>query len=56
MLARRRHHAVAADHEAGRRRQRHAAGVFERLARLEGRLLADHARPLDLLQPSERRR
>ena len=52
----RRHHAVAAGHEAGRRRQRHAAGVFERLARLEHRLLADHARALDLLQPARWRR
>ena len=33
MLALRRHHAVAAGHEAGRRRQRHAAGIFEQLAR-----------------------
>ena len=49
-----RHHAVAAGHEAGRRRQRHAAGIFERFARLERRLLADHAGALDLLQPPER--
>ena len=54
MLAGRGHHAVAAGHEAGRRRQRHAAGVFERLARLEHRLFADHARAFDLLEPPER--
>src|SRR5664280_3376718 len=53
MLARHRHHAVAAGHEAGRRRQRDPASIFKRLARLEGRFLADHARALDLLQPPE---
>src|ERR1022692_1891737 len=53
MLAGHRYHAVAAGHEAGRRRQRHPAGIFKRLARLEGRFLADHARTLDLLQPPE---
>ena len=49
-------HAVAAGHEAGRRRQRHAAGVFERLARLEHRLLADHAGTAHLLAASHARR
>src|SRR5450830_2009824 len=44
MLARLRHHAVAADHEAGRRGQGNSAGIFERLARPESRLLADDAR------------
>src|SRR3990172_1842275 len=54
MLARRRHHAIAADHEAGRRRQWNPAGIFERLAGPEERVPADHTRPLDLLQPPER--
>src|ERR1700690_495287 len=53
MFAGHRDHAVAAGHEAGWRRQRYPAGIFERLARLEGGFLADHARPLDFLQPSE---
>src|SRR2546429_2743306 len=52
-LARFGHHAVAAGHEARWRRQRHAAGVFEILARLEHRFLADHAVALDLLQAPE---
>ena len=49
-----RHHAVGAGHEAGRRRQRHAAGIFERFPGLEHRLLADHAGAAHLLQPPER--
>ena len=36
-------HLVGADHDAGRRRQRAAAGIGEGLARLQHRLLADHA-------------
>ena len=51
-LAGRGHHAVGAGHETGRRRQRHAAGVFEILARLEHRFLADHAGAAHLLQAS----
>ena len=43
------HHLVAAGHEARRGRQRHAAGVFEALARREHRLLADHAFAADFL-------
>src|SRR5437667_10536508 len=46
-------HLVIADHEAGRRLQRAAAGVFEILARCEHRLLADDARPAHFLQAAE---
>src|SRR5437016_1754558 len=45
MLAALRLHLVIADHEAGRGRQRAAAGVFNALARFEHRLLADNPRP-----------
>src|SRR5258707_15183602 len=48
-LAPPRHHAVAPGHEAGRRRQRHAARVFEGLARREFRFLADDAGAAHLL-------
>src|SRR5665213_3795301 len=43
------HHLVAAGHESRRGRQRHAAGIFEVLAWLEHRLLADHAFAADFL-------
>src|SRR5208282_5609067 len=49
MRAARAHHAVAADHESRRRLQRHAAGIFERRAGLEHRLLADDAGAAHLL-------
>ena len=49
MLAGLADHAVAADHEARRRLQRHAAGIFELLAGLEHRLLADDAGAAHLL-------
>src|ERR1043165_6653343 len=42
-LARRRLHLIGPDHEAGRRRERDARGIFEVLARRQGRLLADDA-------------
>src|SRR5262249_15834230 len=48
------HHAVAAGHEAGRRRQRNPAGVFEVFPRLEPRLLGDHAGAAHLLQAALR--
>src|SRR5690242_15416911 len=47
-------HLVAADHDAGRRRQRRAAGVFEAVARLQHRLLADHAGAAHFLHAAER--
>src|ERR1700692_842185 len=37
------HHLIAAGHETGRGRQRHAAGIFKTFARREHGLLADHA-------------
>src|ERR1700737_2100282 len=43
------YHLVAAGHEARRGRKRHAAGVFEALARREHGLLADHAFAADFL-------
>src|SRR3984893_15936709 len=43
------HHLVAAGHEARRGRKRHAAGIFEALARREHGLLADHAFAADFL-------
>src|SRR3984893_4950940 len=46
-------HLVIADHEAGRRLQRAAAGVFEILARREHRLLADDPRAAHFLQTAE---
>src|SRR5438270_764155 len=51
-LTLRRDHAVSAGHEARRGRERHAARVFERLARLEHRLLAHDAGPAHLLGAS----
>src|SRR3546814_20843714 len=42
-----------ADHDARRRLQGRAAGVFEGFARLQHGLLADDARTADLLHPSE---
>jgi hypothetical protein len=42
------HAMVLAVHGASGGAQAAAAGVFEALARSEGRLLTDHARPLDL--------
>src|ERR1043165_4667551 len=36
-------HLIGPDHEAGRRRERDARGIFEVLARRQGRLLADDA-------------
>src|SRR5271169_1910223 len=50
-LTRPRLHLIAADHDAGRRRQRGAAGVLEALARSEHRLLADDPRAAHFLQP-----
>src|SRR5260370_8504001 len=43
------HHLVAAGHEARRGRKRHAAGIFEALARREHRLLAYHPFSPDFL-------
>src|ERR1700694_5572094 len=43
------HHLVAAGHEARRGRKRHAAGIFEALARREHGLLADHTFAADFL-------
>src|SRR5689334_4950766 len=54
LLAACRHHAVGSDHEPGRRRQRHAAGVLVGCARLEHRFLAHHAGAANLLHPAER--
>src|SRR5262249_18628665 len=45
-------HAVGSGHEARRCRQRHATGVFVRLAGLEHWRLADHAGALHLLEPA----
>src|SRR5258708_18496151 len=42
-------HFITPGHETGRGRKRHAAGVFEALARREHGLLADHALAADLL-------
>src|SRR5712691_13299988 len=53
ILAARRFHLVIADHEAGRRRERAAAGVFKALAGREDRLFADDARAADFLQTPE---
>src|SRR5260370_37613055 len=50
ILAVSRFHLVVADHEAGRRRQRAAAGVFEALAGRPDGLLADDAGAADLLK------
>src|SRR4051812_14462515 len=47
-------HLIGADHEARGRGKWRPGGVFERLAGLERRLLADHARTLDLLHPPPR--
>src|ERR1700749_4647353 len=49
MLAGRAYHAIAADHEARRRLQRHSAGIFERFAGLEHRFFTDDAGAADLL-------
>src|SRR5499427_7876491 len=54
LLAGRGHHAVGSGHETGRRGERHAAGIFEILARLEHRLLAHHAGAAHLLQAAVR--
>src|SRR5215472_15044751 len=53
-LAGRVHHAVGSGHETGRRGERHAAGIFEILARLEHWLLAHHAGAAHLLQAALR--
>ena len=50
VFAAHRHHAVGSSHETGRRRQRHAAGVFVRLAGFERWRFADHAGAAHLLQ------
>src|SRR3546814_2621837 len=47
-------HLVAPDHDAGRRAEWRAAGVFESFAGLQGRLLAHHAGPVHLLHPAHR--
>src|SRR5262252_540031 len=54
LLAGRGHHAVGSGHETGRRGERHAAGIFEILARLEHWLLAHHAGAAHLLQAALR--
>src|ERR1700756_2052629 len=54
LLAGRGHHAVGSGHETGRRGERHAAGIFEILTRLEHRLFAYHAGAADLLQAALR--
>src|SRR5262252_11209730 len=54
LLAGRGHHAVGSGHETGRRGERHAAGIFEILTRLEHWLLAHHAGAADLLQAALR--
>src|SRR5439155_26456042 len=46
-------HLVLADHEAGRGRQRAAAGVLEAFARFEHRLFPDNAGAAHLLQPPQ---
>src|ERR1700730_18733995 len=43
------HHLVAAGHDARGGPQRHAAGIFEALARPEHRLFPDHAFAADLV-------
>src|SRR5262249_2341667 len=48
------HHAVGSGHETGGRGERHPAGVFEILTRLEHRLLAHHAGAANLLQAALR--
>src|ERR1051325_7210979 len=48
-----RRHPVAAGHESRGGRKRYTAGIFERLAWLEHRLLADHAGSLHFLAPAE---
>src|SRR5262245_2040840 len=45
-----RDHAIAAGHETRWCRERHAAGVFERLTCLQSWFFADHARAFHLLQ------
>src|SRR5262245_42429482 len=52
LLASRGHHAVGSGHETGGRGQRYTAGIFEILAGLEDRFLADHAGTPDLLEPA----
>ena len=42
-------HLIAADHDAGGRAQRRAAGIFVMIPGMQGRLLADHAGAGDLL-------
>src|SRR5690242_14442322 len=44
------HHMIGAHHEARRRIEWRARGVFETLAWLEQRLLADHAGPVYMLR------
>src|SRR5215472_11383938 len=51
-VAARRLHLIAADHDAGRGRQRSAAGILEALTRAEDRLLADNAGAANFLHPS----
>src|SRR5262245_169757 len=46
-------HAVAAEHDARRRLQRHPARIFETFARRDDRLLADDARATNLLHPPD---
>src|ERR1700730_11268345 len=46
-------HLIAAGHEDRCGRQRHAAGLFEALARREHGLLADHALAADFLLAAE---
>src|SRR6185437_14212328 len=53
ILAVGRFHLVAADHDAGRRVERRAAGVFVALAGRQHGLLADDARPAHLLEAAE---
>ena len=47
-------HVIAARHDARRRRQRHVADVFKRIAGLKARLLADHTRTTYLVEFSTR--
>ena len=53
-LAVRGHHAIGADHDSRRRRQRRTARVFETVSGMQHRLLADDASPADLLGAAER--
>src|SRR5579863_5949494 len=53
-FAGRQFHLVASDHDARRRRERRAAGVFEALAGTEHRLLADDAGAAHVLDTAHR--